>query len=159
MHPINHVRPKKLSQARRVFAKFPVRALSSSKVFWAARLPSTARPCESCQKNKVQTRRFAVGELVPNWFKIFPSNHVPQSEINNSTTLRNRPAPHNLERRIRSLRVWRWLQDGEELRRFVTMPSASTPPPLVLFCFVYYNRHPASLSTSITAGTHTHGTQ
>ena len=40
-----------------------------------------------------------------------------------------------------------------------SMSSASTPPPLVLFCFLYYIRHAASLSTSITAGTHTHGAQ
>ena len=136
MHSINHVRPKKLSQAGRVFAKFqevPVQALSSSKVSWAARLPSTARPCESCKKNKVQARRFAVGELVPNWYKIFSSSHVPQSEINNSTTLTNKPAPHNLERRIRSLSVWRWLQDGEELRRFHVLSLNTSTARFVLF--------------------------
>jgi len=39
---------------------------------------------------KGQPRRFALWELVPNWYKIFPPDYFGQMEINNSTILKNK---------------------------------------------------------------------
>jgi len=39
---------------------------------------------------KGQTLRFALWELVLNWYKTFPSDHIDHSEINSSTKLTNK---------------------------------------------------------------------
>jgi len=38
---------------------------------------------------KGKPRRFALCELVPNWYKIFPPDHFGQAEMNDSTMLSN----------------------------------------------------------------------
>jgi len=48
-----------------------------------------ARPYKSCQLFKGQPRRFALWELVPNWYKSFLHDHFGQLKIKDITMLSN----------------------------------------------------------------------
>jgi len=55
--------------------------------------------------------KYALWELVPNWYKMFPPDRLGRTDMEMLTGLSNKPVPYHLVRRIRSWSIWSSAQE------------------------------------------------